>query len=413
MSNYLAIATVTGTLQHVLSSAAAVVPGAKVSTTRPDGGAAAAKDPAINIFLYQVMPNPAYRNVDLPTRRANGQLVQRPQAALILHYLLSFYGDDNNLEPQRLLGAAVRHLHAQPLLTQQSIVQTLANPPYDTLLATSNLADQVDLVRFTPLGLSLEELSKVWSIFFQSPYVLSVAYQGSAVLIETDDVAQAALPVQARNLYVLPLRQPLIDRVISTAGESAPIFAASTLQVDGKQLQGDVTLVLLGGIERVPLSVGEKQMTLAVPADLQAGAHGLQVIHKLLLGSPPPGTPHRGFESNVATFILRPQITLPIVKTTVPDPQGGPPLPALQLSMDVTVGKSQRVALLLNSTAAVNPPAHSFPAPPRSTDAASITVAIPGVAAGGYFVRLQIDGAESPLDLDPASSGFGPTVNLP
>ena len=45
MSNYLAIATVTGTLQHVLSSAAAVVPGAKVSTTRPDGAAPAAKDP--------------------------------------------------------------------------------------------------------------------------------------------------------------------------------------------------------------------------------------------------------------------------------------------------------------------------------------------------------------------------------
>lgn len=413
MSNYLAIATVTGTLQQVLSSAAAVVPGAKVSTTRPDGAAPAAKDPAINVFLYQVTPNPAYRNADLPTRRANGQLVQRPQAALILHYLLSFYGDENNLEPQRLLGAAVRQLHAQPLLTQQNIVQTLANPPYDTLLATSNLADQVDLVRFTPLGLSLEELSKIWSIFFQSPYVLSVAYQGSAVLIETDEVAQAALPVQSRNLYVLPFRQPLIDRVISTAGEFAPIFASSTLQIDGKQLQGDVTFVLLGGIERAPLTIGEKQITLAVPADLQAGAHGLQVIHKLLLGSPPPGTPHRGFESNVATFILRPQIALPIVKTTVPDPQGGAPLPALQLNVDLTIGKTQRAALLLNSTAAINSAAHSFLAPPRSADATSITVAIPGVGAGQYFVRLQIDGAESPLDLDPASPGFGPTVNLP
>jgi hypothetical protein len=38
------------------------------------------------------------------------------------------------------------------------------------LLATSNRR-QLDLVRFTPLGLSLEELSKVWSIF-QSPYAL-------------------------------------------------------------------------------------------------------------------------------------------------------------------------------------------------------------------------------------------------
>ena len=411
MSNYLAVATVTGSLQHVLSQAAAVVPGAKVSTARPDGAAPAAKDPAINVFLYQVTPNAAYRNCDLPMRRANGTLVQRPQTALTLHYLLSFYGDENNLEPQRLLGAAARQLHARPLLTQQDIVQTLANPPYDTLLATSNLADQPDFVRFTPLGLSLEELSKLWSIFFQSPYVLSVAYQASAVLIETDETPQPALPVQTRNLYVMPFQQPVIDKVSSTAGEFAPIFAASTLQIDGKQLQGDVTLVLLGGIERTPLSISDKQITLAMPADLQAGARGLQVIQKLLLGSPVPGTPHRGFESNVATFVLRPRITLPIVKTTLPDPQGGAPLPALQVTVDLTVGKNQRAVLLLNSTASAA--SYSFLAPPRPADATSVTIAIPGVPAGQYFLRLQIDGAESPVDLDPASVDFGPTVTLP
>src|SRR5689334_1986489 len=271
MSNYLAVATVTGTLQHVLSQAASVVPGAKVSTTRPDGASPAAKEPAINVFLYQVTLNAAYRNCDLPIRRANGTLVQRPQTALTLHYLLSFYGDENNFEPQRLLGAAARQLHSRPLLTQQDITQTLANPPYDTLLATSNLADQADFIRFTPLGLSLEELSKLWSIFFQSPYVLSVAYQASAVLIETDDTAQPALPVQTRNLYVMPFQQPVIDKVISTVGEFAPIFATSTLQIDGKQLQGDVTLVLLGGIERAPLTISDRQITLAVPADMQAG----------------------------------------------------------------------------------------------------------------------------------------------
>jgi len=411
MSNYLAVATVTGALQHVLSQAVTVVPGAKVSTIRPDGAAPAAKEPAINVFLYQVTPNGAYRNCDLPSRRANGTLVQRPQAALTLHYLLSFYGDENNLEPQRLLGAAALQLHARPLLSQQDIVQTLANPPYDTLLATSNLADQFDLVRFTPLGLSLEELSKLWSIFFQSPYVLSVAYQASAVLIETDETPQPALPVQTRNLYVMPFQQPVIDKVISTEGEFAPIFATSTLQIDGKQLQGDVTLALLGGIERTPLMISDKQITLAVPADLQAGPRGLQIIQKLLLGSPPPGTPHRGFESNVATFVLRPRIVLPIVKTTLPDPQGGAPLPALQVTVDLTVGKNQRALLLLNSTTTSQ--SRSFLPPPRSADGTSLTIAIPGVPGGQYFLRLQIDGAESPVVLDPASVDFGPTVTLP
>ena len=268
-------------------------------------------------------------------------------------------------------------------------------------------------MRFTPLGLSLEELSKVWSIFFQSPYVLSVVYQGSAVLIETDDVAQQALPVQMRNIYVLPFRQPAIEKVVRSRGRRADFFRRHA----GRQRKATARRHDPGpaGRHRENAFVCERKRrsTLAIPPDLQAGARGLQVIHKLSMGSPGTGTSHRGFESNVATFVLRPQIILPIVKTTVPDPQGGAPLPALQLTTDVTIGKNQRVALLLNSTTALNPPAHSFLSSPRVADSTSMTNAIPGVGAGQYFVRLQVDGAESPLDLDPASPGFGPTVTLP
>ena len=93
MSNYLAIATVTAALQTKLIKAAEVFDGAVVTTSRPNGNDGAVT-PAINIFLYQVIPNAAYRNCDLPTRRSDGHLAQRPQAALTLHYLLSFLGDD-------------------------------------------------------------------------------------------------------------------------------------------------------------------------------------------------------------------------------------------------------------------------------------------------------------------------------
>ena len=34
--------------------------------------------------------------------------------------------------------------------------------------------------------MNLEELSKLWSVFFQTPYALSIAYQASVVLIEPD-----------------------------------------------------------------------------------------------------------------------------------------------------------------------------------------------------------------------------------
>jgi hypothetical protein len=107
MSNALAIATVTETLLHLLQNHldVAQVPGATVSALPPDSPTGLA-NPGVNIFLYQISPNPALRNADLPTRLTNGTLLHRPQSALDLHYLLTFYGEETRLEQQRLLGAS-------------------------------------------------------------------------------------------------------------------------------------------------------------------------------------------------------------------------------------------------------------------------------------------------------------------
>ena len=106
MSNFLAIATVTAALRQTLQAAvSADVPGASVTTHRPGAAGKSHAAPAVNVFLYQVTPNTARRNADLPTRRSNGQATQRPRAALDLHYLVSFYGDEGQLEPETRLKA--------------------------------------------------------------------------------------------------------------------------------------------------------------------------------------------------------------------------------------------------------------------------------------------------------------------
>ncbi len=69
-------------------------------------------------------------------------------------------------------------------------------------------------------------------------------------------------------------------------------------------------------------------------------------------------------------------------------------------------GQGPEVTLLLNSVPGGTSAAYSFVAPPRPANANAVTVARPGVAAGEYFIRVQSDGAESPLDLDPASSNL-------
>ena len=67
MSNFLAIATVTATMQTLLQAAIGVdVAGATATTVRPDGSDNGLPPRGLNIYLYQVTPNGAWRNSDLP-----------------------------------------------------------------------------------------------------------------------------------------------------------------------------------------------------------------------------------------------------------------------------------------------------------------------------------------------------------
>ena len=111
MSNPLAVATVTACLQRSLQEAILTAPigavaGATVKNGKPPAPGSAPTSPTVYLFLYQTTPNPHQRNTDLPTRDATGALRQRPRTALDLHYLLSFWGDESTLEPQRMLGVA-------------------------------------------------------------------------------------------------------------------------------------------------------------------------------------------------------------------------------------------------------------------------------------------------------------------
>ncbi|MCK7504525.1 MAG: DUF4255 domain-containing protein [Desulfobacterales bacterium] len=95
--------------------------------------------------------------------------MRRPQAALDLFYLVSFFGDADALEPDRMLGAAVRDLHARPLLDRQAITDAIAGRP---ALATSDLAAAVERVKFTPVAMTLDEMSRLWSVMTQTPHAV-------------------------------------------------------------------------------------------------------------------------------------------------------------------------------------------------------------------------------------------------
>lgn len=430
MSNHLAIATVTFVLGQIVDAAAkAAVPGAGVTTQRPDAlNNTTTPQPPVNLYLYQVSPNGAWRNDDLPTRATNGGLLRRPQAALDLFYLLTFFGDETELEPQRILGSVATALHARPVLTREKIrsaIQTVVDADPNHYLAGSDLAEQVELVKFSPLPLNLEELSKLWSVFLQTPYSLSVAYQGSVVLLEAEGSPQQAAPVRERNVYVEPIRQPVIEELLSRSGPNdlpaagRPIVSTAQLVVRGRGLRDADTRVLIGGVEVTSfVESSDTRIILSIPAGVRAGERALRVVHRTMMGT--PLTPHGAAESNAVTFVLRPRITSPVSVANVEGSGDEPRSGDVTVQLDPEVGRTQRVTLLLNERhppQGRTPRSYSFEAPPRQpTDpetSASITIPARGVAPGEYLVRVRVDGAESLLEPDASGEYDSPEVEIP
>jgi len=414
MSNFRAVATVTATLQNVLQAAIqADVPGATVTTVRPgEDTAANLPTTGINLFMYQIGQSPHRINDDVPTRTADGIATQRPVVPIELYYLMSCYGDDRTLEPQRVLGSAFAFLHAQPQLTRAQIKAVIADPNH-TFIAASDLADQVDLIRFTPINLTFDELSRLWSIFLQTHYVLSTTFKASTVLLERAVTPRPALPARAVQVVALPLRTPRIDAIVSAAGDAAPIVAGGSIVIEGADLLGDATTVEIDGNAVATTTAENNRIVLPLPAGTAAGPHTLQVRQGVLLGG--AGTPRPAFASDLATFMVQPVITKTgnAYNITIANVQGtgtAPRSAAVQIRVAPVVGVQQMVTLEMLSGQQV---AFRFLAQPLAAPAAQLTFRISGVAAGDYFFVVRIDGAASPLDLDASGAITGPKATIP
>lgn len=418
MSNYLAIATVTAALQRLLQDGIREdVPGAIVTTVRPDHTAAMNQSIGINVYLYQAIPNPAWRNSDLRTRRPKKDLIKHGQAGLDLHYLLTFYGNEQELEPQRLMGSAIRTLVDQPTLTREMIQATIDQTNL-SFLASSTLADQVQLVQFIPSTITTEDLSRIWSVFFQIPYSLSFAYQGMAVLIQGEKPGKTALPVRKRQFYVASSR-PVIDKIefekpiipgvrpeedAASSREPEPLTRSSPmiLRIQGRRLQGDRIQVRIGRVEVTPQSVTDAEVRVQLSALhpresslLRAGVQGIQVVQSF---QPRSANADFEVESNVMPLVLCPSIVNGDRGLVLSDPieqdedvyRG-----TITVQLDVTISPEQRAFLLLNDVETAN--SHIFRASRRTAEESHLTFSFQDVMAGTYFVRVQVDGAESPL----------------
>lgn len=396
MSNSLAIATVTATLRSIVAKAlptSGFTSGAPEAThVRPDADAGL-PFPGVNLFLYRVSPNPAWRNADLPTRRG-ATLLRHPQIGLDLHYLLSFYGDDKELEPQRLLGIVTSALHADPTLLHSTIETVKATVGF---LHNSDLDQQAELVRVTPAELTLEELTKLWSAFFQTKYVLSMAYNATVVLLEAiRPTAPPALPVAKAEVIVQASRDPFIEAIVPETITQTKVGTLPTLQLRGENLRLTLDNPTLppgsppvesqyqfaAGLGVVLAGSTNKEVTLQLPNGVAIGENWVRITNDAGLGAE-----HLLATSNTAAFTLRPFVR---AATIIP-----PVVPSIvkRLRVDLlpTVGIQQSVRLVL-VPAFVGGVRREIPAPVLAVPATQFDFDVTAVPAGNYLVLIDVDG---------------------
>ena len=423
MSNHLAVATVTAALGETIQEALdRDVTGAKVQVGRPDAALGQNGHTVVTLFLYQVTPNAAYRNTNLPYRGSSAVPIARPMVALDLHYLLSFYGDAATFEPERLLGATVRALEERPLLQRAILEKVIQNNPEE--LGEADLHQAPNLVRAQPASLSLEEMSKLWSVFFQVPYALSVAYQCTCVMVEADVEPRQPLPVSRPSLTLFPLTGPRIEAIEAVEGATFPIVWGGTVRIRGQRLGMSELALRVGTTDVVMDETTFRDGAIEMPLDaatfggveLPAGIHAVRTVLP-----PPAGAPsHLERTSDSAPMVLRPTLTVAADAVNLVAPQAGQPRNgSLKVSFSPVVGAGQTVKAFLDERTTESPRSYVLEhADEAALPSATLTFLFNEVVSGTYLLRAQVDGVESAptLGTDPDADDYrhiiGPEVTI-
>ncbi len=384
MSNPLAIAAVTATVRNLLLNDVTSDPDladTTVTTQAPDRARGAVTSNQLNLFLYQTMLSAAWRNMDIPEQVNRGER-GFPALGLNLYYLMTAYGRDNDdVFGHRVLGRAMRLLHDHPLLGPDEIKGALLS---------NDLWQQVERVRITPQPLTVDEMSKLWTIF-QTQYRISAAYEIAVVLIESRRPIARPLPVLTRGVgdvgvLVQPDLTPPFPTILSVVTPNQQLSArlGDLVVIRGHHLDGAATITFvnaLAGSIGVPPQAGGTAKTLSVqiPNDPVNWPAGLYIVSAVIQHA---GQPDR--LTNEVPVLLAPRIQNVAPNPAPRDVTGSV---TLQITCTPEVRPGQRASLLIDDREIV--------AQPIAAQTNLLTFPIPKAPAGTHYLRLRVDGAES------------------
>lgn len=442
MSSPLAMAAVTAVLKDLLNDGLlnhdlSKVGSFSVTALPPDRVTTGQNEPnQLNVFLYQVTANLGWRNAGLPSRDSEGRRTDNAPLALDLHYLLTAYGSQD-FNAEMLLGYAMQLLHENPVLTRAQLRKVLEGAPTvdGTVLkgpfgdlSALDLADQVELIKITPVFLNTEELSKMWTAM-QARYRPTMAYMASVVLIQRTGGVRTAPPVLKRgrdDSGPVVFGSPSPTLVGAQPAGPAPLPAmrlGDDLIITGTNLnaEGKITAIfsnpnLKGPLEiTAPPSTSPDQLTIHIPSitedakamsDWVAGLYSVSLrverqnsvpVPRLPPTAPGPPAPPAQSTTNSVPIALSPSITVSPLKVAPGDGV------TISCTPRVTSDQKARVMLIFGDQQIS---AKSIKTPKDTIKPSELVFTVPkATQKGTYLVRLRVDGIDSlPVTLTKGSA---------
>ncbi|PTS88829.1 hypothetical protein DBR17_04025, partial [Sphingomonas sp. HMWF008] len=379
------------------------VPGCQVTTLNPSAESLRTGDPFVNLYLFRTVRNAFVSNTDLPTRGPLGGAKSSPVLKLDLDYMITFFGDDAKLDPQRLLGLVVGGLNAEPYIPRDTLHAAIASTPW---LGDGSQQLPRDEILVAPMSLPPDAMARLWSEFVNVPYQLTQLYTAMPIAIEYTLPVQPVLPVRRIGLYAVPARTITIVGLVNAEDPDLPIVGGGTLAVRLPDPGQDGLSVLLNGVAAIGVTAGfdaQGHAALLVPltAEQPAPIATGQIVVKIVKHGPDGKAIVA--ESPLTAAGIVPGFAAPPV---VSDGGG-----QLQLSMALPVPAQAQAAVLIFPRQGQRV-SHRIACLPRVAAATTLAAPLAGVAAGAYLVGVEIDGIASLLDWEQGRY-TGPLVTVP
>jgi Pvc16 N-terminal domain len=300
-------------------------------------------------------------------------------------------------------------LHETPILSRAQLRTVLGAPsPVDGAILPSqfgtlsalDLADQIELIKISPIYMSTEELSKMWTAM-QARYRPTMAYLVTTVLIQATDSTKAAPPVLSQGkqdtgpvataapLPVISIVRPAASALLPAIRLGDDVLLGGTnfgtsgaASVQFQNARAELTQVV------APKSVTGTQIKAHIPnfAEDNDALHSWAVgMYSVSLLVSRPNLPD--YVSNAVPVALSPIITVSPQNTAAGNID-------LTVTCNPRLLKSQesRTQLVFRDQT-FTPTVIDTPVDVKQPT--TLKFKVPGVAAGQYLVRLRVDGVDS------------------